>query len=140
MNKLREQLKRDEGFRSTAYRDTLGYWTIGYGHHNGEIASGDVITQDEAETLLDKDIKDAAGRLVKLFPFVVKLDEVRLAALTNMSFQLGNKIKQFKVSMPLIEQGRYSEAAVTLLKSLWAKQTPKRARRIALQIATGEWQ
>lgn len=140
MNKLREQLKRDEGFRSTAYRDTLGYWTIGYGHHDGEIASGDVITQDEAETLLDKDIKDAAERLVKLFPFVVKLDEVRLAALTNMSFQLGNKIKQFKVSMPLIEQGRYSEAAVTLLKSLWAKQTPKRARRIALQIATGEWQ
>jgi GH24 family phage-related lysozyme (muramidase) len=29
---LREQLKREEGLRLKPYKDTLGHWTIGYGH------------------------------------------------------------------------------------------------------------
>lgn len=134
------QLKRDEGCRLEAYEDTLGFWTIGYGHCDGEIEDGDVITQEEAETLLVKDIKDATERVAKMFPWAKNLDEVRLAALVNMSFQLGSKIGQFTRSMDCIRDGRYYEAETHLLNSLWAKQTPQRARRVARQIATGEWQ
>jgi lysozyme len=38
-----------------------------------------------------------------------------------------------------IEDGQYGEAAVEMLDSLWAQQTPERAKRLAKQMLTGEW-
>lgn len=137
---LIEQLKLDEGLRLRAYKDTLGFWTIGYGHHDGSIRDGDTITEAEAEALLLADIKKATERIVESLPWTKRLDEVRFAALVNMSFQLGNRVLQFKRSLACIQDERFAEAETHLLNSLWAKQTPKRARRIARQIATGEWQ
>ena len=49
-----EQLKIDEGCRLTAYQDTVGVWTIGYGHTGG-VKKGDKITQKEAEEFLLED-------------------------------------------------------------------------------------
>lgn len=137
---LIEQLKLDEGLRLRAYKDTLGFWTIGYGHHDGSIRDGDTITEEEAETLLLADIKKATERIVENLPWAKNLSEERFAALVNMSFQLGNRVLQFKRSLDCMRDERFVEAETHLLNSLWAKQTPKRARRIARQIATGEWQ
>ncbi len=45
-----------EGLRLTAYRDAAGIWTIGYGHTGPDVRSGLVITADQAQTLLCKDM------------------------------------------------------------------------------------
>jgi lysozyme len=132
------QLKRDEGLRLKAYKDTLGVWTIGYGH-TGTAKRGMVITEAEAEALLVKDIENAKA-IAKRIDFFDKLDPIRQAAIINMCFQLGNKIFQFKRTLAAIRDEKYYVAESYGLESLWANQTPNRAKRVMRQIATGEWQ
>jgi lysozyme len=58
-----------------------------------------------------------------------------------MSFQLGvDGLLGFKNTLKLVEQGNYESAAENMLKSLWAKQTPARAKRMSDQMKTGVWQ
>lgn len=49
-----------EGLSLTAYQDSVGVWTIGYGHtgtYNGvPVGPGMVLTQAEADALLDSDV------------------------------------------------------------------------------------
>ena len=44
-------IKRFEGCRLTAYQDSIGIWTIGYGHTSG-VAKGQTITQIQADRYL----------------------------------------------------------------------------------------
>jgi len=46
----------------------------------------------------------------------------------------------FKNTLELIRTGSYEKAAEGMLSSLWAKQTPARAKRLAVQMRTGVWQ
>jgi lysozyme len=58
-----------------------------------------------------------------------------------MSFQLGIAgLLKFKSTLAFIEAGDYENAATNMLKSLWAKQTPQRAKRLAEQMRSGKWQ
>ena len=55
-------IKDREGFRSEAYQDHLGNWTIGYGttEVNGRpVQPGDTISREDAEAELNKDITTA---------------------------------------------------------------------------------
>lgn len=54
-DKLIEGIKRFEGLRLEAYQDAKGVWTIGYGH-TAKVKPGDVITREEAEQFLRKDL------------------------------------------------------------------------------------
>jgi lysozyme len=51
--------KSFEGLRLTAYQDSGGVWTIGYGHTGPEVHAGQRITEAEAETLLRADLAAA---------------------------------------------------------------------------------
>ena len=67
-NTLIERLKKMEGCRLTAYQDSVGVWTIGYGHTSG-VKKGDRITQYQAEQFLREDLKrfeDAASKVRNL--------------------------------------------------------------------------
>lgn len=136
---LVSQLKRDEGLRLEAYQDTLGYWTIGYGHTGSEVVEGLIIDKATAERLLLEDIEEAK-QIARKLEFFDRLDPVRQAAIINMCFQLGNKIFQFKRTLAAIRDEKYFLAESYGLESLWAQQTPNRAKRVMRQIATGEWQ
>jgi lysozyme len=48
-----------EGCRLKAYQDTGGVWTIGYGHTGG-VRKGQIITLDQAVSLLKHDMNSAA--------------------------------------------------------------------------------
>jgi len=55
--------------RLKAYKCPAGVWTVGYGH-TGNVRPDDIITQDEAEELLKRDLKvheDNVKRLVKVW-------------------------------------------------------------------------
>jgi len=54
-NILIEKLKKMENCRLTAYQDSAGVWTIGYGHTAG-VKKGDRITQFQAEQFLKEDL------------------------------------------------------------------------------------
>ena len=136
---LREQLLREEGSESCAYQDTLGFWTIGVGRLI-DARKGDGLSQDEIEYLLDNDIKKITEQVHKFLPWISKLNEPRRAVLIGMAFQMGLRgLLGFKRTLGSIEDGQYFEAAVEMLQSEWAKQTPERANRLATQMETGEW-
>ena len=100
-----EDITRHEGFKSTVYKCTEGYDTIGYG-----FAIKDLV--------MDKDIDDIAKSVV-----------------VNMCYQLGlSGFSKFKKTIYLLETQQYEEASTEMLDSLWAKQTPARARELSERI------
>lgn len=137
---IKSQLIRDEGVRSSAYQDHLGYWTIGVGRLI-DIRKGGTLREDEILYLLDNDIKDRVSKLTLALPWFTLLSEARQGVLLNMSFQMGILgLLKFKTTLTLIKDKKYEEASKQMLSSLWAKQTPERAKRLAEQLRTNEWQ
>jgi lysozyme len=137
---LKQQLIRDEGVVNHAYADSLGFLTIGVGRLIDKRRGGG-LSPEEVEFLLTNDITVMSAAVLKTLPWSSKLSEPRLAVLINMAFQLGiGGLLEFKRTLGSIEDGQYSEASMEMLDSLWAQQTPERAKRLAKQMLTGEWQ
>jgi lysozyme len=135
-----EQIKRHEGLVLNAYQDHLGYWTIGYGRLIDKRKGGG-ISESEAETLLKNDISGVVSSLERQITFWKRLNPPRQAVLMNMAFQMGvGGLMKFKRTLAMIEAGEYAQAADNMLTSLWAKQTPRRAKEMANQMRTGKWQ
>lgn len=133
---LCEQLKRDEGLKLTAYHDSLGKVTVGY----GRCLETKGITRDEAEYLLANDIAEVTISLAKAIPWMTALDEPRRAVLQNMAFNLGVPgVLKFANTLACIKAGDFNAAADAMLASKWATQVGDRAKRLAEQMRTGEW-
>lgn len=60
-----------EGYRGRPYQDSVGVWTIGYGHTEGVTAESPEITIAQAARLLETDVDATYGRAVNehRFPF-----------------------------------------------------------------------
>jgi lysozyme len=139
MMTLTEQLRRDEGVKASAYQDHLGYWTIGVGRLIDERKGGG-LRPDEIDYLLANDIKDREQALSAALPWFKDLDPVRQGVLLNMAFQLGTAgLLAFKQTLRLVSEGNYSDAALQMVQSKWASQTPERATRLAKQMKDGVW-
>lgn len=140
-DKLHAQLTGDEGVRRCVYTDKFGYATIGIGRLIDPRKPGAGLRDVEIAFMLQNDIEDRIVALCNVLPWFSKLDEARQGALLNMSFQLGvNGLLGFKNMLAAVRDGRYAEAEAHALNSAWAKQTPERAERVALQLKTGVWQ
>ena len=140
MTKGIEQIKRHEGLVLHAYKDSLGFLTIGYGRLIDKAKHGG-ISEAEAEYLLQNDVSIVLAALHRNIPFFDRLCVQRQAVLVNMAFQMGiSGVQKFKKTLSLVEVGDYDGAADGMLKSLWAKQTPSRAAEMAEQMRSGQWQ
>ena len=65
-----ELLKHFEGCELKAYQDSVGVWTIGYGHTKG-IYEGLEITQSEAEKMLQDELPEYEGYITdKVVPLL----------------------------------------------------------------------
>ena len=136
---LTKQLRRDEGEVLEAYQDHLGYWTIGVGRLIDKRKGGG-ITAEESAYLLNNDINKRIAALREKMPWFDTLDEPRQGVLLNMAFQMGvDGLLGFHATLLMIEQGDYYMAADNMLKSLWAQQTPERAKRLSDQMRDGVW-
>lgn len=137
---LIKQLRDEEGEVLSAYQDHLGFWTIGVGHLIDKRKDG-TISPYISSLLLESDIADKASDLDKYLPWWRDLDDGRQAVLLGMAFQMGiNGLLGFKNTLAMVKSGNYAGAANGMLNSLWAKQTPARAKRMSEQMRTGEWQ
>lgn len=140
MTKGIAQIRRHEGLVLHAYKDSLGYLTIGIGRLIDKRKGGG-ISEAEAQFLLQNDVSTVLTALVKNIDFWDKLNSPRQAVLMNMSFQMGVQgLLKFSRTLALVKAGQYDQAADNMLKSLWAKQTPNRAGEMAEQMRTGKWQ
>ena len=74
-------------------------------------------------------------------PWAQGLDEVRHAALVNMTFNLGiGRLCGFTKFIAALRASDWKTARNEMLDSQWAKQVGARAQRLAIQIETGVWQ
>ncbi len=80
-----------EGCKLDAYQDSVGVWTVGYGHTGAQVVKGYAIAQSQALALLRADLAVAAQRLaVKVRADVLAdLTESQYAALLSFVFNLG---------------------------------------------------
>jgi lysozyme len=144
-----KDLKLDEGFKDRVYKCSLGFDTIGIGYcleknplNLSMFELHDMrqhgCSEAKAELLLMRMIEQIEEKLTAKIPFFVKLDEVRQNVLINMSYQMGTTgVMKFKNTLAAIEHGDYELAALGMLDSTWAKQTPNRAQRLASQMKVG---
>lgn len=143
---LMTQLRREEGVSRHAYQDHLGYWTIGVGRLIDQRKGGG-LSDDEVDYLLANDVKRFTAEVRGALPWFDSLSEPRQAVLVGMAFQMGTGSAKdgtgllgFKQTLGAVRDERYEHAAGLMLQSLWARQTPARANRMARQMASGEWQ
>lgn len=147
---LIKELRADEGEKLVAYRDHLGYWTIGVGHlidpakganpapFGTDLTRGHAITSEQSAQLLGQDIDAKAAELDKRVPWWRRLSESRQRVILNMAFQLGVAgLLAFRKALAAMQVGDYQEAGRQMLDSEWAKQTPLRAARLIARMVEG---
>lgn len=136
MSNLFDMIKRHEGLKLTAYKDTEGILTIGYGRN----LEGRGISIQEAEMMLDNDISDCMAQLRVNLPYFDVLDSVRQDVLINMCFNLGwPGLQKFKLTLTHIQHGDYAMAAEAMMDSKWSKQVGDRAVELSEMMRTGKY-
>lgn len=141
------QLKRHEGLRLEAYKDTEGVLTIGWGHNceaspvDGVKVEGDVIRRADADTLLTADLLLISTELDRALPWWRELDEPRQGVILNMGFNLGvSGLLGFRRALGAMKIGDYARAGTEMLDSRWAGQVRGRAAELARQMVLGCWE
>ena len=156
-SRLLADVKSAEGCRLAAYRDSLGFWTIGYGHKlptGKDWGSGYAWTQDEADEQLSRDL-DARGVLpaAGLMEWKFLDTDARQNAVAELCFNMGvGHWRAFVHTRMAITKRDWQAAHDGLLDSEWAKQVqpegltfpdgkerPGRATRLANYLLTGEF-
>jgi len=138
-NQMTRLLRGDEGEVLHAYVDHLGYTTIGVGRLIDQRKGGG-ISKEESAYLLSNDIRNKVAELDRRLSWWRQLDEARQGVLLSMAFQMGvDGLLTFKNTLGMVRAGDYAGAARGMLNSLWARQTPERAARMAEQMRTGQW-
>lgn len=128
MEKLLKAVKLSEGYRPTVYKDTLQIDTIGYG-----FAIKDLYLDEEiCEIILKQKLEKLIEKADKKFSFLKYTPQEGKEVVYEMCYQLGiNGVSKFKRTLTYMQDKKYNKAAVEMLDSLWAKQTPNRALKLS---------
>ena len=109
-------LKFFEGCRLTAYQDSVGVWTIGYGHTKG-VYDGMTITQEEAEQMLLTELEEYEGYVEKYV--TVPLTQNQFDALVVWVYNLGPTNFRRSTLLKELNSGNYTAAGNEITK--WNK-------------------
>ena len=126
---LKKKIKKNEGFRDSAYLDSLGFATIGYGHLIDKSEKNLLFKKVPKKYLLKIFIKDFDRSLKDYEKFYRKKKHNQniKEMLIEMIFQLGiEKQRKFVKMNGYLEKKLLYMAALEMKKSLWYRQTPKR--------------
>jgi len=79
-------IKKFEGCELKSYQDSVGVWTIGYGHTKG-VEEGQEITQEEAEEMLASELSEYEGYINDMVE--CDLEQHQFDALVAWVYNLG---------------------------------------------------
>ena len=130
-----------EGLRLEAYQDSVGVWTIGYGHTKGVIPSMK-ITESQAGNLLKTELIEYQNYINSMVK--VNLDQCQFDALVCWVYNLGPTNLSNSTLLKLLNQGdkflipeqfrRWNKAGGRVLKGL-----VRRREAEALMFAGKDW-
>lgn len=148
MSRIIDILNFEEGFREKPYIDTEGYPTVGTGFligPKGSALSNYTFTLPKEvsdvwlQSLVSSRVRAMSANSI-ISPALRKVEGARYDILVSMGYQLGvNGLAGFKNTLSMIAACNFSGAASGMLNSLWARQTPNRARRHAEVMRTGSY-
>lgn len=127
-------IKHFEGCRLKAYRDIIGVWTIGYGHTGLDVSPNLVINQEQAESLLKKDLVNFEENLSKMI--TTELNQNQFDAIMDFTYNVGlgnfqrstlcKKINErnFKAATDQFE--RWSRAGGNVIPNLIKRRTKEK--------------
>ena len=124
-------IKAHEGYSKKVYKDTLGYDTIGIGF----LVSSLELDEDVCDIILERRLKKNEEVLQRKMTYYSKLPIEVQNIVQNMYYQLGNRLFNFVKTLHYIENEKWRAASVEMLDSLWAKQTPNRAKELSERMA-----
>ena len=136
-DRLREELKIDEGCKYEIYLDHLGLPTFGIGHlvterdpeYQKEV--GTMVDEIRVNEVFEQDIQVTVDECKILFVDWTNLPEEVKLITANMMFNMGRpRLSKFKKMIQAIKDKDWLEAAEQMQDSRWYKQVTNRADRL----------
>lgn len=139
---MKSDTKKNEGFRSTIYKDTKGIETVGQGFNTQDPVTRDMlpkdvaegkraITKQENETTYNKrmDLAKQDARTYLGAKDYDALDDNRKSVLHDMSYNIGlTRLMKFEKLKDAIQKKDWERAGAEILNSKYAKDVPERAK------------
>ena len=137
LDKLREEIKYDEGSVNEIYLDHLGLATFGIGHlvtewdeeYGWEV--GTPVSEDRCNEVFDSDIQIVLSDCQHLYPDFNDLPEEVQRIIANMMFNMGRpRLSKYKGMKAGVDARDWYKAADEMVDSRWYRQVTNRAERL----------
>jgi GH24 family phage-related lysozyme (muramidase) len=117
-----ELIKHFEGLRTTAYRDPVGIWTIGYGHTSmagpPPVYEGMTITAAQAEQILQQDLDLFENGVTNAL--TINTSENQYSAMVSFAFNVGLNAFRNSTLLRKHNAGDFAGAADEFLRWIYA--------------------
>ncbi len=100
-----ELIKEFEGCRQVAYQDSVGVWTIGYGHTK-DVYEGQLVIKKTCETMLAEDLEEFEDYVESYVK--VELSQNQFDALVAWTFNLGPGNLSESTMLKRLNEGDYA--------------------------------
>ena len=142
IDKLRDELKVDEGVKYEIYLDHLSLPTLGVGHlikdtdpENG-LPVGTKIEEERVNELFDEDIQVTIQECKYLYNDFDDLPEEAQRIIANMMFNLGRpRLSRFLKMKQHVDNRDFVSASEEMKNSKWYRQVTNRAQRLCDRMA-----
>jgi len=149
IDKLISDLKDQEGFSSTPYRDSRGYWTVSFGlaettslcQEQIDILGTDKIkdvkwvTRKQGERLLELELMEIIEKVEKI-DWICDLPVKKIPTVLNIIFNMGwNNFCKFENTIKALQDKNWTKAMTELMDSNYLSQVKGRCLKLAFELA-----
>ena len=137
IERLKEEIKDDEGYKNEIYLDHLSLKTLGVGHLIKEtdpeydLEVGTHIDDERVNELFEEDINVTIDECRKLYYDFDRLPEEAQLIICNMMYNMGRpRLSRFHKMKRAVENRDWKEASNQMKDSKWYRQVTNRADRL----------
>ena len=128
---LIKSIKEHEGYVGIVYKDSLGIDTIGYGFAIKDLE----LDEDICEIILERKLKALEDRINSKFGWFPYMPTEIQNVVIEMCYQLGvTGFSKFAKTITYLKDKNFEKASEEMLDSLWARQTPNRAKELSRRV------
>jgi len=128
-----------EGCVLTAYKDTVGVWTIGYGmtfFPNGtRVKQGDKITQKQADDMFATVLENNFEKPLDKVLLGIDLNQDQYDALVSFAFNLGVSALAKSTLLRLLKEGKFRDANKQFARWVFPVEITSRRKAESRQFA-----
>lgn len=105
----RSLIQKFTGLRLKSFQDAAGVWTVGFGHTGADVTAETVVSQQQADDQLIKDLDVVCNGVNAMV--TVKLSQNQFDALVSFAYEQGLHTLKTSTLIRLLNAGSYSAAA-----------------------------